>query len=68
MRFIGSKVSLLENIQAVIDENVKDDAHIFCDIFAGTNSVAQYFKLDIKLLLMIYYTFLMLYQKDSYKK
>ena len=44
MRFIGSKVNLLENIKKVIDENIKDGSDIFCDIFAGTNSVGYYFK------------------------
>ena len=41
MRFIGSKASLLENIQKVIDENVTDNSEVFCDIFAGTGVMAQ---------------------------
>ena len=44
MRFIGSKVNLLENIKQVIDENITDNSETFCDIFAGTNSVGYYFK------------------------
>ena len=50
MRFIGSKASLLENIQKVIDENVKDNSEVFCDIFAGTNSVGYYFKPRYKII------------------
>lgn len=43
MRFIGSKVLLLEQIKNVIDENVVE-AESFCDIFSGTAAVARYFK------------------------
>lgn len=50
MRFIGSKASLLENIQKVIDENILDNSEIFCDIFAGTNSVGYYFKPRYKII------------------
>lgn len=50
MRFIGSKASLLENIQKVIDENIKDNSEVFCDIFAGTNSVGYYFKPRYKII------------------
>lgn len=44
MRFIGSKVNLLENIKQVIDDNIDNGSEVFCDIFAGTNSVGYYFK------------------------
>ncbi|MEL5898038.1 Dam family site-specific DNA-(adenine-N6)-methyltransferase [Clostridium sporogenes] len=44
MRFIGSKVLLLDKIKEVIDENVKNNVVNFCDIFSGTASVARYFK------------------------
>lgn len=44
MRFIGSKVSLLENIKQVIDENCDGINEVFCDIFSGTGAVARYFK------------------------
>lgn len=44
MRFIGSKVQLLENIKTVIDENINDESSIFCDLFSGTSAVARYFK------------------------
>lgn len=50
MRFIGSKVNLLENIKQVIEENIKDNSEIFCDIFAGTNSVGYYFKPRYKII------------------
>lgn len=43
MRFIGSKIQLLENIKQVIDENVQS-AEVFCDLFSGTSCVARYFK------------------------
>lgn len=43
MRYIGSKVLLLENIKQVIDEKVRS-ADTFCDIFSGTASVGRYFK------------------------
>lgn len=44
MRFIGSKANLLNNIEAVINENVQNTGGVFCDIFSGTSSVAQHFK------------------------
>lgn len=43
MRYIGCKTLLLDNIKAVIDENVPN-AKSFCDIFSGTATVARYFK------------------------
>jgi len=43
MRFIGSKLLLLENIKEVIDDKAPD-AFSFCDIFSGTACVARYFK------------------------
>jgi len=44
LRFIGGKSQLLGNIESVINENVNEKGNIFCDIFAGTGSVARYFK------------------------
>lgn len=44
MRFIGSKVNLLNNIDRVICENTSGTENIFCDIFSGTGAVARYFK------------------------
>lgn len=43
MRFIGSKILLLDNIKQVIDENISS-ANSFCDIFSGTSCVGRYFK------------------------
>lgn len=44
MRFIGSKANLLSEIESVILENIPDEANTFLDLFAGTNSVGNYFK------------------------
>lgn len=44
MRFIGSKTSLLKNIDMVISENTTGNEKVFCDIFSGTGAVARYFK------------------------
>ena len=44
MRYIGSKVALLDNIELVIDENTTGKERIFCDLFSGTASVAKHFK------------------------
>lgn len=49
MRFIGSKILLLDNIRNVINENIKN-ADVFCDIFSGTSVVANYFKKDYKII------------------
>ena len=50
MRFIGSKANLLNNIEAVINENVQNTGGVFCDIFSGTSSVAQHFKPQYEML------------------
>ncbi len=44
MRFIGSKLNLLKNIEWVIEQNVIGHKQTFCDIFSGTGAVARYFK------------------------
>lgn len=44
MRYIGSKINLLEEIKTIIDRNVSGNEKTFLDLFAGTNSVAEYFK------------------------
>src|SRR5574344_396422 len=49
MRYIGCKRLLLEEINKVVNENVKD-AEVFCDIFSGTVSVANYFKNKYKII------------------
>lgn len=43
MRFIGSKILLLKDIQILIEKKVSN-AHSFCDIFSGTSCVGRYFK------------------------
>lgn len=43
MRYIGNKTQLLGEIEKVIDDNCTN-IKVFCDIFSGTASVANYFK------------------------
>ncbi len=43
MRFLGNKTRMLENINAVIEDN-NISGGIFCDLFAGSGSVGDYFK------------------------
>ena len=43
MRYIGRKTNLLPYIEEVVLKNVSKDG-IFCDLFAGTHSVAAHFK------------------------
>lgn len=50
MRYIGSKVNLLDKIQEVIDENVKEQVDVFMDLFSGTGTVGEYFKKDYRIL------------------
>ena len=45
MRFIGSKVNLLGEIQKIVTSNCAN-AQSFCDIFSGTSNVARFFKRD----------------------
>jgi len=49
MRYIGSKVLLLKQIETIIKENIKTPIDSFCDIFSGTASVARYFKKNYKI-------------------
>ncbi|MDR1081121.1 MAG: DNA adenine methylase, partial [Deltaproteobacteria bacterium] len=44
MRYIGGKSQLLSGLDAVVSENVPGGGGLFCDIFAGTGSVARHFK------------------------
>jgi adenine-specific DNA-methyltransferase len=44
MRYIGGKSQLLSAIDAVVSEHVPGGGGLFCDIFAGTGSVARHFK------------------------
>ena len=43
MRFLGNKARMLENINAVIEDN-NISGSVFCDLFAGSGSVGDYFK------------------------
>ena len=43
MRYLGNKMRMLENINSVIlDNNITEG--VFCDLFAGSGSVGDYFK------------------------
>ncbi len=44
MRYIGSKKTLLIEIKKMVDKHTKGSEEIFLDLFAGTNSVGNYFK------------------------
>ncbi len=44
MNYIGSKLSLLKFLEESINKVVKDDCRVFCDLFAGTGIVGNYFK------------------------
>lgn len=44
MRYIGSKKLLLPEIKKMVDKHVNGTEETFLDLFAGTNSVASYFK------------------------
>ena len=44
MNYIGSKLSLLEFLENSINKVVDKDCHVFCDLFAGTGIVGNYFK------------------------
>lgn len=49
MRYIGSKVNLLEEISVVVN-SLKKESTIFCDLFSGTGSVGRYFKKDFEII------------------
>lgn len=44
MRYIGSKKTLLIEIKKMVDKHTNGSEEIFLDLFAGTNSVGNYFK------------------------
>ena len=44
MRYLGSKILLLDNIKQMIDRHMEGDEKTFCDLFSGTASVAKFFK------------------------
>ena len=43
MRYLGNKTRMIENISSFIDE-LNIEGKVFCDLFAGSASVADYFK------------------------
>lgn len=44
MRYIGSKINLLNEIDSLLSEHLTGKEQSFVDLFAGTNVVGQYFK------------------------
>lgn len=50
MRYIGSKINLVGEIENVIRVNVKEDIQSFVDIFSGTGVVGEYFKKDYRII------------------
>lgn len=51
MRFIGSKLQLLEEIEGFINENIPQDKNqVFCDLFSGSVSVARFFKKNYRII------------------
>lgn len=49
MRYIGSKVNLLDEIENVINLKIEDNSEVFCDIFSGTGTVGAHFKKDFSI-------------------
>lgn len=60
MRYIGSKILLLKEIENIIKDK-KINAKIFCDIFSGTSIVARYFKKDFEIISndLLYFSFVL---------
>lgn len=50
MRYIGSKINLVENIAELLERHLDGDERSFFDIFAGTNSVGAHFKPSYKII------------------
>ncbi|MGL4863793.1 MAG: Dam family site-specific DNA-(adenine-N6)-methyltransferase [Cetobacterium sp.] len=68
MRFIGSKVQLLEEIENFIKENIKIRKNmVFCDLFSGSTAVAKYFKRDFKIISNDIMNFSYILQKSTIK-
>jgi len=44
LRYIGSKINLLDKIENCINQNIHTQQESFCDIFSGTGIVARHFK------------------------
>ena len=43
MRYIGSKLNLLPQIDEMVEKHVDGSERTFVDLFAGTNVVGQHF-------------------------
>ena len=60
MRYLGSKIKLLEHIEKVINEN-NIEGEVFADLFAGTGCVGDYFKSRFKIISndFLYYSYVL---------
>lgn len=60
MRYIGSKLNLLEAIEQVIGKHATGQEAVFVDLFAGTNVVGRYFKTKYGVISndMLYFSYL----------
>lgn len=62
MRFIGSKIQLLEEIDNFIQDNILfNKGMIFCDLFSGSGAVARYFKEKYEIISndMMYFSYIL---------
>lgn len=60
MRYIGSKINLLEKIRSLVD-SFAPESSVFCDLFAGTGVVGREFKRTHKLISndLLYFCFVL---------
>ncbi|MDO7253163.1 DNA adenine methylase [Helicobacter cappadocius] len=60
MRYIGSKILLLGEIEKII-KNKNLNIKSFCDIFSGTSIVSRYFKKDFEITSndLLYFSFVL---------
>ena len=68
MRYLGSKVKLLPEIESVI-KKYKIKGETFADLFAGTSCVGDYFKGKYKIISndFLYYSYVISKAKLSFK-
>lgn len=61
MRYIGSKINLLKNIEELLNEYSNGEEKTFFDIFAGSNVVSEYFKKDYQIISndILYFSYIM---------
>lgn len=50
MRFIGSKNTLLNSIEAILSRHIRGTEHTFLDLFGGTNTVGNHFKQNFSII------------------